>query len=259
MANKLKGVARGLVSGPQCTASGARVMCYKHCLLLTLLAVAINFILAQAIFPYTLDLCNYYIHSQLRSSVWGVIMIWRMDMLVTFFANIIASGISIILASIVCAPLYSFLATYAQAQIHGNSQPLLGQGSSQSWPSFIVGSVLRMFGREFVKWVCFAALWAAGWVITSIPFVDYLAPLIWLLITAWTFSLNYLDYVYDQNDISFIQMSMEAGRNLLPTLSLGLIFCLLMLMPYLNYVLPPLAVCAATQYFMRLRNDMVPA
>ena len=156
------------------------------------------------------------------------------------------SFITIIIAS----PLFSGLASEVEKQAHSTppSTPSELDNPSANNNSFmsLMNSVLKDLGRELRK-LRYHLPRLLGLVILSfIPVINLIAPLVGGLYGAWIMSVQFSDYAADNNNISFTDSLAQLKKNLLPSMGFGAMTSLAMAIPLLNFFLLPAAVAGGT-------------
>ncbi|MBB3230667.1 sulfate transporter CysZ [Halomonas stenophila] len=150
---------------------------------------------------------------------------------------------------LIAAPFYGFLAEKVEREVTGRA-PLDDRG-------FLRAGVDAL-GRELVKLGYILPRMAVLFVISWIPVVNLVAPLLWALFSAWTMAITYLDYPMDNNQVSFRDMRRRLAARRWPTLSYGGWVMLITFLPLANLFLLPGAVAAAVLMWDRHYRDLAP-
>lgn len=154
------------------------------------------------------------------------------------------------IATIIASPFYGLLAEKAETVIRGQS---VSNGDESL--SAIVKDVPRIIKRELQKMGFYLPRVIVCIIITFIPFINIIAPILWFLLAAWMMSIQYVDYAYDNHKITFAQMRHDLAQQRLATFILGVIISLAMTIPILNLIVPPAAVCAGTKYYVEMNKN----
>ncbi len=88
-------------------------------------------------------------------------------------------------------------------------------------------------------------------IIGVIPVVNLVAAVLWFVFNCWMMSLQYVDYPADNHRVSFPALRRLLGDTRLSALGCGLPVALAAMVPVLNLVVVPAAVCGATAYWVR--------
>lgn len=162
---------------------------------------------------------------------WLTYIIWPLSLLSVL---ILFSLFFTTLAHIIAAPFNALLSERVALLVSGSELP----------PTLsLVKEVPRQISREWQKiryylprLVLFAVL----------MFLPIIGALIWFLFLAWMMAIQYLDYPFDNNNVSFHHMKERLVSKKRLTLSFGIITSLVSMVPLLNLVVMPAAVCGAT-------------
>lgn len=96
-------------------------------------------------------------------------------------------------------------------------------------------------------------------VLFFIPLVNLAAPFVWILFSAWSFSLKYLDYPVSNQDLEFDETRALAAENRWLVLEFGSAALLMTIVPVINFVVMPAAVAGAAALWterMALRRNI---
>ncbi|MEM0911062.1 MAG: sulfate transporter CysZ [Pseudomonadota bacterium] len=90
--------------------------------------------------------------------------------------------------------------------------------------------------------------------------VFFLLPVIgqvlWFLFGAWMMAIQYCDYPFDNHKIGFTPMRLKLREHLGKSMSFGVMVNLFALIPIVNFIVMPVAICGATQMWVdRLRAE----
>ncbi|SCC25894.1 CysZ protein [Gilliamella bombicola] len=142
--------------------------------------------------------------------------------------------------NIIAAPFNGLLAEQVEAQLTG--MPAV----DTSWIS-IIKDLPRVFGREFQKLINYL-LWAIPILLTYfIPVIGQsVTPVIWFLFTAWQINIQYADYAFDNHKITFQRMRELLKQDRVDNLTFGMLVSFFTMVPVLNLIIMPIAVCGAT-------------
>ncbi len=150
---------------------------------------------------------------------------------------------------LIAAPFYGFLAEKVEREVTGRA-PLDDRG--------LLRAGVDAMGRELIKLGYILPRLAVLLVISWIPVVNLVAPLLWALFSAWTMAITYLDYPMDNNQVTFGDMRRRLAARRWPTLSYGGWVTLITWLPLANLFLLPGAVAAAVLMWDRHYRDLAP-
>lgn len=144
------------------------------------------------------------------------------------------------LANLVGAPFNGLLAEAVENHLLGRTNQ-----SSSSWKKLATGAIpailseLRKMGYYLLRVIPLLILFL-------IPGINIIAPFLWALFTAWMYALEYLDYPMDNHDILFREMQMQLRKQRTLSLGFGASVLLVTMVPFLNFLIMPAAVCGAS-------------
>ncbi|MDQ7730553.1 sulfate transporter CysZ [Halomonas sp. SpR8] len=141
-----------------------------------------------------------------------------------------------LVTSFIAAPFYGFLAAKVEVQVTGR-EPTDDRSLTKT--------AIDALGRELVKLAYILPRAAGLFVISWIPGVNLVAPLLWALFSAWVMAITYLDYPMDNNKVSFTDMRQRLSKRWWQSLSYGGLITLITWIPLANLFLIPGAVAGA--------------
>ncbi|MFP5383516.1 MAG: sulfate transporter CysZ [Gammaproteobacteria bacterium] len=141
---------------------------------------------------------------------------------------------------LIAAPINGLLAERAWARHTGRPVPavplarMIRRTLARSWQA------LRYWAVRALGLGLFTLL--IGW----IPLLNGMLPLLWFLFGAWMLAVTYLDYPADNLGVDFESMIARLHTRRTDVLVFGAAVFGLTLVPVVNFVIMPVAVCAAT-------------
>ncbi|MFO8024062.1 sulfate transporter CysZ [Thiohalophilus sp.] len=165
---------------------------------------------------------------------------WLDSLLWFIFA--ITTGIAVffsftILANLVSAPFNSFLSAAVEKNLTGRS-PISEVGFMEELVKAISGEIKKM--------LLFALIALALLIITLIPGINLIAPVLWIIFSAWMLSIEYLDYPLGNQGRSFPEIRRAIQQKRLLSLGFGGAVMIATLIPVFNFMVMPVAVAGAT-------------
>ena len=145
-----------------------------------------------------------------------------------------------IIANLIAAPFNSLLSARIESSLTGQKPQDLTQDAFWKLTIRTVGSELRKLAY-LVKWLIPLAI------ITLIPVINVLAPFLWFIYAAWSFSLEYTDYPLANRGMMFKEIRDYNRQNRLRALGLGTSVFVMTSIPVVNFFAMPVAVAAATR------------
>lgn len=162
-----------------------------------------------------------------------------------FFISFFVAGFFTftLIANLIASPFYGGLAAKTQ-QILNNQT-----GEIQEQP------ILSVLGSELRRIVYLVTRAIPILIISIIPGVNLIAPVLWGLFGAWGLSMEYFAYPLENEGALFSEQRQALKTVRLGALSFGGIVLFALMIPVLNIVIPPIAVISATIYRRRLARD----
>jgi CysZ protein len=145
-----------------------------------------------------------------------------------------------LLANLVGAPFNDRLSEAVESRLTGRPSP------SENG----IGGMLSGFGVSILSEAGKLVYWI-GWsvpllILFFVPVVNVVAPVIWMVFTAWMLAIEYLDYPMSRNGLSPVRQREILGSSRLTSLGFGSAVMVLTLIPFLNFLAMPTAVAGAT-------------
>ena len=141
------------------------------------------------------------------------------------------------IANFIAAPFNALLSEKVEQHLTGQLLP------EQGFAAFLK-DVPRMLAREWTKFVyCFPR---ALVFLLAFFFIPLLGQLMWFLFTAWMMAIQYCDYAYDNHKVPFDTMRKQLRADLGGSYGFGMTVAVASMVPFLNLLVMPIAVCGAT-------------
>lgn len=112
----------------------------------------------------------------------------------------------------------------------------------------------RSLGRECQKLIYYVPRVLLLLIISFIPVLNVISPILWALWGAWMMSIQFTDYAADNDQISARETRTLLGKEKINTLLFGGLIMLGMMVPIVNIVVGTIAVAAATTYWCDLHT-----
>lgn len=159
-----------------------------------------------------------------------------------WFLFAITTGIAVffsfsILANLIGSPFNSFLSAAVEKDMTGHS-PISEVGFVEETVKAITGEIKKM--------VLFAVIAVGLLILTLIPVINLVAPVLWIIFSAWMLSIEYLDYPLGNQGKSFPEIRRTIQQKRFLSLGFGGMVMLATLIPLLNFLVMPVAVAGAT-------------
>lgn len=173
---------------------------------------------------------------------WLDFLSWLLWPLAVLLLLVVAMYTFSMIANLIASPFNGLLAEKVEAQLTGQAA---GGGAIDA-----LKDAPRAIGKEFHKIFYYLprALLVAA--LGFVPLLNLAAPLLWFLLGAWMMALQYCDYPMDNHRYSLRQVRQRLGGERFTALGFGAGVMLATMVPGLNFLIMPAAVCGATIYWV---------
>lgn len=149
------------------------------------------------------------------------------------------------LANFVAAPFNALLAEKVELQL--TDEPLGDMSFSA-----VIKDVPRMLKREWQKMMYSLPRLIAIFLLGFVPILGQtVVPVIAFVFSAWMIAIQYCDYPFDNHKIAFRRMRNALGQNKVMNYTFGTLVSLFTMIPFVNLVVMPVAVCGATAMWVK--------
>ena len=153
-----------------------------------------------------------------------------------------------IMANIIASPFNVLLAEATEKFLTGT--PLSDEsGGFKQLIKDLVPTILME-----IRKLIYMVLWSVPFLLILF-FVPVIGPIIWFLFTAWMMSLQYMDYPMGNHRISFAEQRQLQGQSRLFSLGFGGVTMGASMIPFINFLIMPTAVVAATMIWVEQYSD----
>lgn len=140
----------------------------------------------------------------------------------------------------IAAPFNGLLAEKVEQHLTGKN---LNTGNSVD----MIKDLPRIFGREWIKLKYYLPRALLFLVLFWLPIVGQTAaPILWFIFTAWMMAIQYCDFPFDNHKVSFDDMKFALRNTKGSSFSFGATVTLFSMIPIVNFVVMPVAICGAT-------------
>ena len=179
---------------------------------------------------------------------WLAFIEWLLWLLLTLLFMFVMVYTFVFVATLVGAPFYAILAEQTQRKLTGHT-PDAG---------FNAAELLRMLPktvwREIQKVLSYLPGLVLLIIIGFIPVLNVIAPLLWVIFSAWIMAFEFLDYPADHNGCSIPELKRLMRRNRSRSMSFGLAAWALTLIPVINLVVMQAAVCGGVRQWLAING-----
>ncbi|MDI1292181.1 MAG: sulfate transporter CysZ [Methylobacter sp.] len=206
-----------------------------------IIPVLINIVLYSAALAlsyfYIADLIDQFIPGWLQWLSW---ILWPLFFISFFIAGFFTFTV---LANLIAAPFYGHLSAKTLAMVSDkpitiNEPPLA---------KVLLAELKRMgyLGTRALPLL----------IVSIIPGINVIAPVLWALFGAWGMALEYLAYPLENEGVLFSEQKNLVKSVRMGALSFGGLAVLGLTVPVLNIIVAPAAVIGATLYFNEIKRD----
>ncbi len=162
---------------------------------------------------------------------------WIIWIIVTSTTAIIVFFTFTPIANIVAAPFNALMSEKIEEMLTGEDI-----NSNISFMELVLSSI----GSQLRKLV-YILLWSAGLLLISlIPVINFVSPVLWVVFGSWLLSLEYLDYPMGNHDLTFSKQKQILAQRRGLSLGFGGMVMILTSIPIVNFFVMPIAVAGAT-------------
>jgi CysZ protein len=210
-----------------------------------IIPLLINVVLFLTMGAFAVDQFNAWMEALLGSiPEWLSWITWLLWPIFIIMLLLLFSYAFTIVANFIASPFNGFLAEKVEEKVTGQAPD-----SDNSWRA-LVALIPHSLGREIAKLLYYLP-WALGvWIITMIPAINTLAPVLWFVFGSWMMAIQYVDYPMDNHKISFAELKNKLREQRLSSLGFGLTVMIGTLIPIVNFFIIPAAICGATLFWV---------
>ena len=175
---------------------------------------------------------------------WLSVVLWPLAVITIL---VIFSFIFSTVANWLAAPFNGLLSEKMEAILSGNEAP---KGSMLD----IVKDIPRTLSREWQKLAYYLPRAIGFFIIMWL--LPVVGQIIWFLFIAWMMAIQYKDYPFDNHKVPFATMKQMLKQNQGISYSFGITVALFSMIPIVNLVVMPVAICGATAIWVDHYKDM---
>lgn len=207
---------------------------------LTLLSIALIYVVSQ-VSDWTASINGWlsglgafeWVMTLVSWLIWPLVIVGIILFIFFFFS---------MLANWIAAPFNGLLSEAVENKLRG--EPALPEQSFKE----ILKDVPRLLGREWTKLKYYIPRALACLLVLLVPVIGALAfPILWFAFNSWMMSVQYVDYPMDNHKVPFEKMLEDLRNSRNGTFGFGAVVMLATMVPLLNLLVMPAAVCGATK------------
>lgn len=165
---------------------------------------------------------------------------WILWPLIGITFSLITGYLFTAVALIIASPFNGLLAEKAEELVTG--KPVSGPEGLANALMLVPRGIIR----ELAKLIYYVPMAAFVLLITFIPVLNAIAPLLWFLLGAWMMSIQFVDYPMDNHQLSFADVKEAVRSRRLSSMGFGGVVALCTGIPIVNFFVVPAAVVGAT-------------
>ena len=233
---------KGNVSGgARYLSRGARMLGHPSLRLFVIVPLAINII----IFGSLISLGFSYLNGLMTSWLAGIpgwldFITWIIWPLIILTVALISGYLFTSIALLIASPFNALLAEKAEELVTGQAvDSLEGLGAA-------LLALPRGIVRELAKLLYYVPMAAFVLLLSFVPGLNAVAPVLWFLLGAWMMSIQFVDYPMDNHQLSFADVKEAVRSRRLSSMGFGGMVALCASIPVVNFFVVPAAVVGAT-------------
>ena len=153
------------------------------------------------------------------------------------------------IANIVAAPFNALMSEKIEIELTGKAV-----SSNISFARMAIDAI----GSQLRKLV-YIMFWALGlFLVSLIPVVNLVAPVLWIVFGSWLLSLEYFDYPMGNHDLVFAEQKKRLGERRGIALGFGGAVMIMTCIPIINFFAMPVAVAGATLLWVEQFQSSTP-
>lgn len=156
-----------------------------------------------------------------------------------------------VVANLIAAPFNGFLAEKVERELRG------AVVTDEGWGA-VIRMIPRTMQRELAKMAYYLPRVLVLLVLSFVPVVNVVMPVVWFLFGAWMMAIQYCDYPMDNNHVDFPRMRDMLRSRRFPAVGFGAVVQVGMLIPVVNLLVMPAAVIGATLFWMEEYAELSP-
>ena len=230
-----------IVGGIGYLVDGAKMLGHPALRLFVVVPLVVNIIIFGTLISYGFSFVAQYMDRWTAALPdWLSFIEWILGPLIWLTFSLISGYLFTAVALIIASPFNGLLAEKAEELVTG--QPVSG-------PEGLAGALMlvpRGIVRELAKLMYYVPMALFVLLITFIPVLNALSPLLWFLLGAWMMSIQFVDYPVDNHQLAFADVKEAVRSRRLSSMGFGGAVALCTGIPIVNFFVVPAAVVGAT-------------
>jgi len=210
------------------------------------LPMAINTLLFSIAIWVGFSQFDLWIHNMIPAWIPEWVLNWFMWLIWLVFGSILLIVVFFsfsLLANILAAPFNGVLAEAVEDKLTGQ------KAAEMPWQQ-LIKDIPVILWQEIHK-IGYFLLWAIPLFILSwIPVINIIAPILWIAFSAWFLAVEYHDYPMGNHHLTFPSQRKILRENRMLALGFGLATLGATMIPFVNFLVIPAAVAGATALYL---------
>ncbi len=235
-----------VIGGVGYLVQGAKMLGHPALRLFVIVPLAVNILIFGSLIGFGLSYLTELMDRALASiPEWLSFIEWILWPLIWLTLSLVTGYLFTAVALIIASPFNGLLAEKAEELVTG--QPVQGpEGLTQA-----LLLVPRGIFRELSKLMYYVPMAAFVLLLSFIPVLNTVAPVLWFLLGAWMMSIQFVDYPMDNHQLSFADVKEAVRSRRLSSMGFGGAVALCASIPLVNFFVVPAAVVGATLLWCR--------
>ena len=154
-----------------------------------------------------------------------------------------------LVANLIAAPFNGFLAEKIQRELDPDCMP---EGGWKELAALIPRTIIR----ELQKLAYYLPRTLGLLLLSFVPLLNLVSPVLWVLFSAWMMGIQYCDYAADNELVSFKEMKEKLAQPRTQTMLFGGLVSLFTMVPLINLIIMPAAVIGGTHLWVERRKNL---
>lgn len=220
---------------------GASMLKHPSLRLFVLIPLLVNILIFGSLIWYGLSYLDALMDDWLgKIPDWLGFIQWILWPVIGLTVSLVTGYVFTAVALIIASPFNALLAEKAEELITGKEvDSLEGLGAA-------LMAMPRGILRELSKLLYYVPMALFVLVLSFIPVLNVVAPVLWFLLGAWMMSIQFVDYPMDNHQLSFGDVKEAVRSRRLSSMGFGGVVALCTGIPIVNFFVVPAAVVGAT-------------
>jgi CysZ protein len=230
-----------LAGGARYLSRGARMLTHPSLRLFVIVPLLVNVVIFGTLIGVGFSYLSALMDSWLAGiPAWLDFITWIIWPLIILTVALVSGYLFTSVALLIASPFNALLAEKTEELVTGRPvDSLEGLGAA-------LLAVPRGIVRELAKLVYYLPMAAFVLLLSFIPGLNAIAPVLWFVLGAWMMSIQFVDYPMDNHQLSFADVKEAVRRRRLSSMGFGGVVALCAGIPVVNFFVVPAAVVGAT-------------